>query len=188
MRCPLTSQRGRAYVGTHVRHARKEVLVLECQAVEHQRVGRLIQDIELSARAVPSPSTLGTTNRRKSLLVPPSAGSRSSTSPPPVSSPRSSRSASRSGRTPGTDPGRRCSSRASSFCSSGTRSQSDPAQSYLGVWLDRGELDRIIERTAARDTNGEPPVHDRRDDHDQTEHKLKKRLSFSADLISGGEE
>ena len=57
-----------------------------------------------------------------------------------------------------------------------------------GVWLDRGELDRIIERAAARDTHSEPPAQDRRDDREHTEHKPKKRLSFLTDLISGGED
>lgn len=60
-----------------------------------------------------------------------------------------------------------------------------------GVWLDRGELDRIIERAAARDTTHEPSDHDHHDTHgdrEHTEHKPKKRLSFLTDLIGGGED
>ncbi len=53
-----------------------------------------------------------------------------------------------------------------------------------GVWLDRGELDRILERAAARDAGP-----DRRDDqrHDDSKPK-KKRLSFLSDLMAGGGE
>lgn len=53
-----------------------------------------------------------------------------------------------------------------------------------GIWLDRGELDRIIEGARTRD-NGP----DRRDNHEQHDGKPKrKRLSFLTDLMAGGAE
>ncbi len=53
-----------------------------------------------------------------------------------------------------------------------------------GIWLDRGELDRIIERAGERNGNG--PVHDEHDEH--AAKPKKKRLSFLTDLVAGGGE
>ncbi len=53
-----------------------------------------------------------------------------------------------------------------------------------GIWLDRGELDRIIERAGARDSGS-----GRRDDRDPHDEKpKKKRMSFLTDLMAGGGE
>jgi len=64
-----------------------------------------------------------------------------------------------------------------------------------GVWLDRGELDKLIERAAGLDTNG--PVRDRRRDHhddddgdrphtDGSSSSKRKRKSFLGDLFEFG--
>ncbi len=57
-----------------------------------------------------------------------------------------------------------------------------------GIWLDRGELDRIVERAASRDAASQRP--DRNDDRHDDGHrpKPKKRLSFLTDLLAGGGE
>lgn len=49
-----------------------------------------------------------------------------------------------------------------------------------GVWLDRGELDKIVER-AGREYAPEPPRHDDRHEHREpyTKKKHKKRDFFS---------
>ena len=56
-----------------------------------------------------------------------------------------------------------------------------------GTWLDRGELDRIIEREIQAETGGHP--------HDDPGHlegtkqpKKKSRFSFVTDLLAGGGE
>ena len=54
-----------------------------------------------------------------------------------------------------------------------------------GVWLDRGELDRIIEGAANRDDGRE---HDRQDHERRDAKPKKKRLSFLTDLVAGGGE
>lgn len=46
-----------------------------------------------------------------------------------------------------------------------------------GVWLDRGELDKIIDRSAAHMAQPAPQRDDRRD------HKKKKRGGFLEDLF-----
>jgi uncharacterized protein len=50
-----------------------------------------------------------------------------------------------------------------------------------GVWLDRGELDKIIERSSSFGTQP-PPVQDSRS-RDQGYHKKKKRGGFLEDLF-----
>lgn len=54
-----------------------------------------------------------------------------------------------------------------------------------GVWLDRGELDKIIERSAARPSRGDVPTFRRRDydDDDDYHRKRKRRKSFLEDLF-----
>jgi Zn-finger nucleic acid-binding protein len=69
-----------------------------------------------------------------------------------------------------------------------------------GVWLDRGEIDKIIERSTARSDQHQPPPreHDRRevrsDEHGRHDEygtyrqpKKKDRLSFLGDLLGGGD-
>ena len=63
-----------------------------------------------------------------------------------------------------------------------------------GVWLDRGELDKIIERSSRLDDDDRPrpaappppppPGYDyRRDDDDYYKHKYHKRKSFWSELF-----
>ncbi|MBE1283565.1 MAG: hypothetical protein GJ676_09670 [Rhodobacteraceae bacterium] len=53
-----------------------------------------------------------------------------------------------------------------------------------GVWLDRGELDKIIERSAAFSAPPPPPQQQRYDDRsDERYRKKKKRGSFLDDLF-----
>ena len=55
-----------------------------------------------------------------------------------------------------------------------------------GVWLDRGELDKIIERTAPpREARGAAPGRDerQRDERSRDEHRPKRRESFLGDLF-----
>jgi len=54
-----------------------------------------------------------------------------------------------------------------------------------GVWLDRGELDKIIERSAseARPTGDERPRDDRPDDHDRRHGQKHKRKSMLSELF-----
>lgn len=63
-----------------------------------------------------------------------------------------------------------------------------------GIWLDRGELDKIIERSASADrsaprsTPAPDPYRDRdhhrhHDDHKHYDYKKKKRDSFLEDLF-----
>ncbi|MCA1624271.1 MAG: zf-TFIIB domain-containing protein [Acidobacteria bacterium] len=61
-----------------------------------------------------------------------------------------------------------------------------------GVWLDRGELDKIIERSAAdteykrNDKYDEPKQYnkyDREDQHSHTNKKYKKKESFLGNLF-----
>ncbi len=56
-----------------------------------------------------------------------------------------------------------------------------------GVWLDRGELDRIIERAATRDDAHHDSTSEDRD-HREGKPTKKKRLSFLTDLVAGGGE
>ena len=49
-----------------------------------------------------------------------------------------------------------------------------------GVWLDRGELDKIIERAAPP---APPPADRRRDDRDHDRKSYKKRGGFLEDLF-----
>jgi hypothetical protein len=52
-----------------------------------------------------------------------------------------------------------------------------------GVWLDRGELDKIVERSAAGPAPAQP-VHEARYDHrDDRRHYGKKRKSFLEELF-----
>ena len=60
-----------------------------------------------------------------------------------------------------------------------------------GIWLDRGELDRILERAAARESAPAASAANRTDDHKahpEPQPKSKKRLSFLSDLLPGGED
>ena len=53
-----------------------------------------------------------------------------------------------------------------------------------GVWLDRGELDKIIERTVPELTQPAPYVeHKRYDDDDHYEKRKRKPSSFLGDLF-----
>ena len=58
-----------------------------------------------------------------------------------------------------------------------------------GVWLDRGELDKIVERTESYSPPGRS--RDRDDDDDRSsdrsypQHKKKKRSSFLSELFEG---
>ncbi len=61
-----------------------------------------------------------------------------------------------------------------------------------GVWLDRGELDKIIERSLgdnvvaqqpAAPQRREPPREEYRRDYDDDDYKSKKRKSFIGDLF-----
>lgn len=55
-----------------------------------------------------------------------------------------------------------------------------------GVWLDRGELDKIIERSGSYSNEHSSNEHERRDyddDHDPRYYEKKKRKSFIEDLF-----
>jgi len=58
-----------------------------------------------------------------------------------------------------------------------------------GIWLDRGELDKIIERSSVEVTPQRPPTAERRDwDDDDDNHKYygkekRKRRSFLDDIF-----
>jgi Zn-finger nucleic acid-binding protein len=60
-----------------------------------------------------------------------------------------------------------------------------------GVWLDRGELDKIIERGAQASSSPQPEKRERRDYDDDDRHRghygqkphYKKRESFLSDLF-----
>ncbi len=59
-----------------------------------------------------------------------------------------------------------------------------------GVWLDRGELDKIIERSATEParfaTTARDPGYDRRDGRGYEERPRKRRESFLDDLFDFG--
>ena len=58
-----------------------------------------------------------------------------------------------------------------------------------GIWLDRGELDRILERATARDATRVLADPARGDACEQPHHSYqesKKRFSFLSDLLAGG--
>jgi uncharacterized protein len=66
----------------------------------------------------------------------------------------------------------------------------DYCPSCRGIWLDRGELDRLIERAelaapapaqAAPFKRDYPPPH--RDDHSQHEHRPRRRKSLLGELF-----
>lgn len=55
-----------------------------------------------------------------------------------------------------------------------------------GIWLDRGELDKIIERTAApasHSPQAAPPPHGGYDQHGHGYHKKKKHKSLLGELF-----
>ncbi|HEU0079098.1 MAG TPA: zf-TFIIB domain-containing protein [Longimicrobiaceae bacterium] len=60
-----------------------------------------------------------------------------------------------------------------------------------GVWLDRGELDKIVERSAAQPATppapqpayGEPRVYDRHREYDRDYHHKKKRRGFLGEIF-----
>ncbi|WP_372574664.1 TFIIB-type zinc ribbon-containing protein [Ruegeria jejuensis] len=52
-----------------------------------------------------------------------------------------------------------------------------------GVWLDRGELDKIIDRSAAYSAPPPPPQHSRDDRSDHGYRKKKKRGGFLDELF-----
>ena len=67
-----------------------------------------------------------------------------------------------------------------------------------GVWLDRGELDKIVERSAAASQQAAPRPHDPRADHEpeerhgsrHSEHDLrykKRKSSFLGELFDFGD-
>jgi Zn-finger nucleic acid-binding protein len=53
-----------------------------------------------------------------------------------------------------------------------------------GVWLDRGELDKIIDRADAWSPSSAPSSEKRSSDRDHVTHK-KKRTSFLSELFEG---
>ncbi len=53
-----------------------------------------------------------------------------------------------------------------------------------GVWLDRGELDKIIERSLSPAAQARYPQHDERRHHDpHYDYKKKRKDSFLGDLF-----
>lgn len=65
----------------------------------------------------------------------------------------------------------------------------DYCPSCRGVWLDRGELDKIIERASDIPVRDERPDGDRRDDEDRRRRptdKKRDRTSFLTDLFEMG--
>ncbi len=54
-----------------------------------------------------------------------------------------------------------------------------------GVWLDRGELDKIIERSQQNESRQEPSSDYRKDDDDRrhTQHPHKKKRGFLGDFF-----
>ena len=52
-----------------------------------------------------------------------------------------------------------------------------------GVWLDRGELDKIIERSQGRPSVSDSGHSDRRYHEDDHKYKKKKKESFLGDLF-----
>ncbi|MDP5219320.1 zf-TFIIB domain-containing protein [Ruegeria sp. 2205SS24-7] len=52
-----------------------------------------------------------------------------------------------------------------------------------GVWLDRGELDKIIDRSASYSAPPPPPQHSRDDRSDHGYRKKKKRGGFLDELF-----
>lgn len=62
-----------------------------------------------------------------------------------------------------------------------------------GIWLEKGKLDQIIERSAASATpamqrsappsQGYPPPYGRHDDHHDHDHDKKKKKGFLGDLF-----
>lgn len=54
-----------------------------------------------------------------------------------------------------------------------------------GVWLDRGELDKILERVEATAPGGAPDRRERDSDDDRSRPHKKKRSSFLSELFEG---
>ena len=54
-----------------------------------------------------------------------------------------------------------------------------------GVWLDRGELDKILERAEAMAPASAPDRRDRDHDDDRSRPTKKKRTSFLSELFEG---
>lgn len=54
-----------------------------------------------------------------------------------------------------------------------------------GVWLDRGELDKILERAESWSPSPDRRDRDRDDDDDQYRPRKKKRGSFLSELFEG---
>lgn len=54
-----------------------------------------------------------------------------------------------------------------------------------GIWLDRGELDKILERSSAELNPRATPSRDRREDGYKTQPAKKKKKSFFQDLVEG---
>jgi uncharacterized protein len=52
-----------------------------------------------------------------------------------------------------------------------------------GVWLDRGELDKIIEKSASYTQGERHEKHDDHDKHDHDDYKKHKRRSLLGDLF-----
>jgi uncharacterized protein len=70
----------------------------------------------------------------------------------------------------------------------------DYCPSCRGVWLDRGELDTILERSAGGPTEGrqepgdhghETPHDEKRKRHDSRDPRRQKRGGFLSDLLGG---
>ena len=68
----------------------------------------------------------------------------------------------------------------------------DFCPSCRGVWLDRGELDKIIERSAGAtpapapapaSPQPAPPAADYRRDHDYGHHRYRKKKSFLSEIF-----
>lgn len=56
-----------------------------------------------------------------------------------------------------------------------------------GVWLDRGELDKLIERSNTQTANGSSKEHGKDDSNqnDNHEQRKKKKGSFLGDVLGG---
>ncbi len=52
-----------------------------------------------------------------------------------------------------------------------------------GVWLDRGELDKIIEKSSSSEYDGSKEKHDHHKDHDHDDHKHYKRKSLLREIF-----
>jgi Zn-finger nucleic acid-binding protein len=63
----------------------------------------------------------------------------------------------------------------------------DYCQSCRGVWLDRGELDKIIERSSMQNNSSSKPqyeqLHNKYDKHNQQGYHKKKKEGFLSEIF-----